>query len=112
MVFASKRKFRLFILCCIVGTYRLLGVGRPARMEASSKDDGVGWQMRCGVTMLEGRFRSGMMAMVVFGVLWSPPITGSAQTSGDEELATLKTDAEQFFRDGVAPFIKTYCLDC
>ena len=24
----------------------------------------------------------------------------------------LKADAEQFFRDRVTPFIKTYCLDC
>jgi hypothetical protein len=27
--------------------------------------------------MSEARFRSGVMAMVVFGVLWSQPITGS-----------------------------------
>jgi hypothetical protein len=52
------------------------------------------------------------MAMVVFGLLWSQPITGSAQTSVDGELAALRTDAEQFFGDRVAPFIKTYCLAC
>lgn len=62
--------------------------------------------------MSEARSRSGVMAMVVFGVLWSQPITGSAQTSLDAEIATLKADAEQYFRDRVAPFIKTYCLDC
>jgi hypothetical protein len=81
-------------------------------MEAASKDDGDAWQMSCSVTMSEARFRSGLMAIVVFGVLWSQPITGSAQTSVDEEHAALKEDAEQFFRDRVAPFIKTYCLAC
>ena len=49
------------------GTYRLLDVGHPARMEAASKDDGDGWQMSCRVAMSEARFRSGVMAMVVFG---------------------------------------------
>jgi hypothetical protein len=62
--------------------------------------------------MSEARFRSGVMAIVVFGVLWSRAITGSAQTSPDEEHAALKSDAEEFFRDRVAPFIKTYCLEC
>src|SRR5436190_8829819 len=68
--------------------------------------------MSCRLTMSEARFRSGVMAMVVFGVLWSQPITGSAQTSVDGEHAALKEDAEQYFRDRVAPFIKTYCLAC
>jgi uncharacterized protein DUF1592/uncharacterized protein DUF1588/uncharacterized protein DUF1585/uncharacterized protein DUF1587/uncharacterized protein DUF1595 len=62
--------------------------------------------------MSEARFRRGAMAMLVFGVLWSQPITGSAQTSVDAELAALKMDTEQFFGDRVAPFIKTYCLAC
>jgi hypothetical protein len=62
--------------------------------------------------MPDARFRSGVMAMVVCGVVWSQPITGSAQTSPDEERAALKADAEEFFRDRVAPFVKTYCLDC
>jgi len=61
--------------------------------------------------MSEAHFRSGVLAMVVFGALWSHPIIGSAQISGDDVLAA-KADAEQFFRDRVAPFIKTYCLDC
>jgi hypothetical protein len=62
--------------------------------------------------MSEARFRGGVMALVVCGVLWSQPITVSAQTSVDAELPTLKADAEQFFDDRVAPFIKTYCLAC
>jgi hypothetical protein len=64
------------------------------------------------MAMSQARFRSGVMALVVFGAAWSQPITGSAQTSVDGELAALKADAEQFFRDRVAPFVKTYCLDC
>jgi len=53
-----------------------------------------------------------VIAAVVFGVLGFQPITGLAQTSVDAELPALKADAEQFFRDRVTPFIKTYCLDC
>jgi len=68
--------------------------------------------MCCRAAISEARFRRGVMAMVVFGVLSSQPITGSAQTSGDGEHAAFKADAEQFFRDRVAPFIKNYCLDC
>jgi len=92
----------------------LLDVGYPARMEAASKDDGDGWQMSCRLTMSQARFRSGVIALVVIGAAWSQPITGPAQTdpaqtSGDEELAARRADAEQFFDDRVEPFIKTYC---
>src|SRR5687768_7434399 len=80
-------------------------------MEATSKDEGDGWEMSCRLATSEARFRGGLKAMVVFGVLWSP-MTGSAQTSVDGEHAALKADAEQFFGDRVAPFIKTYCLAC
>ncbi|WP_425613569.1 DUF1592 domain-containing protein [Anatilimnocola sp. NA78] len=61
--------------------------------------------------MSEVHFRSGLMALIVFGLLWSQPITGSAQTSVDGEIVG-KADAEQYFRDRVAPFLKTYCLEC
>jgi hypothetical protein len=64
------------------------------------------------MAMSEARYRSGVMAIVVIGVLWSQPITAAAQTSLDGEFAAQKADAEQFFREHVAPFIKTYCLDC
>ena len=56
--------------------------------------------------------RDSVMAMVVFGILCSQPMTSFSQTSGDGEFAVLKEDAEQVFRDRVAPFIKTYCLQC
>src|SRR5581483_9078753 len=68
--------------------------------------------MSSSATILEARFRGGLMAMVVFGTLWSQPIAGEAQTTLDEEHAALQADAEQFFRDRVAPFIKDYCLTC
>ena len=68
--------------------------------------------MSCNVAMAEARLRNGLRAMLLFGVLWSQPITGSAQTFLDAELPALKADAERFFGDRVAPFIKTYCLSC
>src|SRR5262245_30673985 len=55
-------------------------------------------------------FRGGLVA-VVFAVLGSQPIIGSAQSSADREIAD-KEEAEKYFRDRVSPFIKTYCLDC
>jgi hypothetical protein len=58
------------------------------------------------------RFRSGAAALLVFGAVWSQPFSGFAQKYGDGDHAALKADAEQFFGDRVAPFIKTYCLDC
>jgi len=64
------------------------------------------------VGMSEARFRRGVMAMVVFAGLYSQPVTGSAQAAVDAELAVLKVDAERFFDDRVAPFLKTYCLSC
>ena len=39
-------------------------------------------------------------------------MTGLAQTAVDGEFPELKSDAEEFFRDRVAPFIKTFCIDC
>src|SRR6187397_759410 len=83
--------------------YRLLDVFRPARMEAARKDDEDRWQISYRVAMSEARFRTGVMVLVAFGVLGPQPSTGSAQTSADGEHATLKADAEQFFRDSVAP---------
>src|SRR6478736_3183459 len=60
----------------------------------------------------EAHIRRGVIVAVVSGVIWSQPIAGTAQTSVDEEVAALKADAEQYFGDRVAPFIKTYCLAC
>ncbi len=62
--------------------------------------------------MSEAHFRSGLMVMAALGVAWSQPITGSAQPSVDAEFPVQKADSEQYFRDRVEPFIKTYCLRC
>jgi len=35
-----------------------------------------------------------------------------SQTAKEHEFSELKADAEKFFRDEVAPFIKNYCLEC
>jgi hypothetical protein len=73
--------------------------------------------MSCRLT-IEARFRGGLMAMVVMGAAWTQPLTGAAQTSVDGEIVATNTDTErrddteQFFRDRVAPFVTTYCLDC
>jgi uncharacterized protein DUF1592/uncharacterized protein DUF1588/uncharacterized protein DUF1585/uncharacterized protein DUF1587/uncharacterized protein DUF1595 len=64
------------------------------------------------MAMSAARFCSGMIATLVFGILFSQPITSLAQTSEDADVSALKADAEQHFRDYVAPFIKTYCLGC
>src|SRR6187431_2506348 len=74
------------------------------------KDDGDEWQMSRRVTMSDARFC--LIALVVFGLLWSHPLAGSAQTAVDDDHAALLADAQQFFRERVTPFIKTYCLDC
>lgn len=68
--------------------------------------------MSCGAEMSAGIVRRGVMTTVVFAVLWLQPSIGSAQTSVDAQLAVRKVDAERFFDDRVAPFLKTYCLSC
>lgn len=68
--------------------------------------------MSCQMGMSKASFLNGVMVAVIVVALWSQSVTGLAQTSADGELAASKADAEQFFGDRVAPFIKTYCLDC
>ena len=53
-----------------------------------------------------------MAALAVVGAVWSQSRTCTAQTTADGEFAALKSDAEEYFRDRVTPFIKTYCIDC
>jgi hypothetical protein len=80
-------------------------------MELTSKDE-RGWQMSYRPAMSGTHVRNGVLSIVVFGVLCSQPLPGFAQTSENGELPPLKADAEQYFRDRVAPFIKSYCLEC
>lgn len=81
-------------------------------MEAAGNDEHDGGRMTCRVAKRDAVFRNGVMAIVIVSVLSSQPVTVSAQTSADGEFESHKADAEQFFRDRVAPFIKTYCLEC
>ena len=57
-------------------------------------------------------FRSGVIVLLVCCVWWSRAVTCEAQSAREEEFAARKTDAEEFFRKRVTPFIKTYCIDC
>lgn len=61
--------------------------------------------------MSETRFRSGLLATLIGGLLCWQPLSGAGQTPAVEEIAG-KKEAEEYFRERVSPFIKTYCLDC
>lgn len=61
--------------------------------------------------MSKTHFRGVLLAMIIFGVCWSQPIIGSAQTSAPGEIAS-KEEAEKYFRDRVSPFVQTYCIEC
>lgn len=56
--------------------------------------------------------RCGVMALSVLAMMYSRPAPGIAQTEMDEDFVALKTDAQNYFRDRVTPFIKTYCIEC
>lgn len=49
---------------------------------------------------------------MVCGVSWLLPVTCPAQAPAEGEFAARKADAEAYFEDRVAPFLKTYCIDC
>ena len=56
--------------------------------------------------------RRSVIIAAALGLLWSWPIAGAAQEPADDDAAALKADAQRYFGDRVAPFIKTYCLAC
>jgi len=56
--------------------------------------------------------RSGLLAMFACSVAWSRPVVCNAQTADDGEFAELKSDAQDYFRERVTPFINTYCIGC
>lgn len=60
----------------------------------------------------EARFLRRVVAALVLGVLCVCPNACPAQSADDAAVPERKAEAEEFFRKGVAPFIKTYCLDC
>ena len=49
-----------------------------------------------------------MIGLLTCGISWSCP----TQIASGEEFSEQKSDAEQFLRDRVGPFIRTYCIDC
>ena len=40
------------------------------------------------------------------------PMPGRAEPSDDKEFAALQADAQKSIKEGVTPFVKTYCTDC
>ena len=67
---------------------------------------------RSGVAISAAPLRRSVLAIIVFCILAFHSATGWGQAAADSDFVALKADAEQHFRDDVAPFIKTYCLDC
>lgn len=64
------------------------------------------------MSVLEAHLVRGVVAGLVWGVLWVCPYFSWAESKGDEALAALKADAKKFFSKQITPFIKKYCLDC
>ena len=59
-----------------------------------------------------GTIRSGVMAMTLWAVAWTLPLPCPAEPAEDGAFAALQADAKKSFREGVAPFVKTYCVEC
>ena len=62
--------------------------------------------------MTAGIFRSGVMAVMLCGLAWLATMPCRAEPTDDGDFAALQTDAQKSFREGVTPFLKTYCMDC
>ena len=52
------------------------------------------------------------MAVILGGFAWSLTIPCQAEPTDDVDFAALQAGAKKTFREGVAPFVKTYCADC
>ena len=59
-----------------------------------------------------GAVRSGVMALTFVGVALSMLMPCQASPADAGDFAALQADAQKSFRDGVAPFVKTYCTEC
>ena len=55
---------------------------------------------------------SGVIAMTFFGFALSLTMPCKAESADDGDFAALQADAKKSFRDGVTPFVKTYCTEC
>jgi mono/diheme cytochrome c family protein len=55
----------------------------------------------------------GVMALAFVGLALSGPCSlRAAGEDGDAELVAQQADAKKAFREGVEPFLKTYCIEC
>jgi hypothetical protein len=59
-----------------------------------------------------GTIGSGVMAGTLLGLAVGLPLPCPAASADDAAFAALQTEARQSFREGVTPFIRTYCSDC
>ena len=55
---------------------------------------------------------SDLMAMAFLGFALALTMPGPAVSADAGDFAALQADAQKSFRDGVAPFVKTYCTEC
>jgi mono/diheme cytochrome c family protein len=62
--------------------------------------------------MTAGTFHSAMTAMILGGFAWPADMVCGAEPGDDAGFAALQTDAKKAFREGVTPFLNTYCADC
>jgi hypothetical protein len=53
-----------------------------------------------------------LLLLIGPGLALSGLISGGAEPSDDKEFAALQADAQKSFKEGVGPFVKTYCIKC
>ncbi len=53
-----------------------------------------------------------MRAITLLAGLLSLPLSTHAEAAASQDLAALHTAVKKSFRDGVAPFVKKYCVEC
>ncbi len=59
-----------------------------------------------------GILKGGWLAIILLGISLSQAVPCKAETTGEADLAALQADAKKVFRDGVTPFVNTYCTRC
>ena len=57
-------------------------------------------------------FSNRVVAMPLLGLTLSLAMPCLAAPAGDSDFAALQASAQKSFRDGVTPFVKTYCTEC
>src|ERR1041384_1131912 len=62
--------------------------------------------------IVPGTFNNRALTLALLGWALSLALPCQAAPAEDAEFAALPADAERTFREGVTPFIKTYCGDC